>query len=389
MDAALGERVAQATSRAVKNLCDVALEQGVDFVVLAGDIYDGPRRGLHGQRVLRDAFVRLRDGGISVFLAQGNHDPLEEGSALSARIPENVSIFPPGVATTYRFRASDGTLVDVIGVSYGVRHELDDLTPLFPQGSAHAFTVGVLHCTVGSHSEHERYAPTSLDRLLAKEYDYWALGHIHRRTILRDASPAILYSGNTQGLSLKPSERGHKGVTIVEVDGEKVSHELIPVADVCFDAISLRLQSFEGLEELLDAVVPVVQAYELPPLCTLLILRIVLELPCSILQARTLASELRSELNAILGSRGDCVVDSVEITAPTLLRRERSMGGLEGFIQEVDDDELRRQIQQTLGALKLPSALGELGEALEGDRLMEVAEPAKNLVLSLLYGEEL
>jgi DNA repair exonuclease SbcCD nuclease subunit len=64
--------------------------------------------------------------------------------------------------------------------------------------------------------EHARYAPCSPGDLLARHYDYWALGHIHRRRVVHE-DPPIVYPGNTQGRNIR--EAGPKGCLLVTVDG--------------------------------------------------------------------------------------------------------------------------------------------------------------------------
>ncbi len=387
-DDGVGARVALATTRSLQNLCDVAIEREVDFVVLAGDIYDGPRRGLHGEHVLRTELARLGREGITVYLAQGNHDPIEDGYHLQSRVPDNVSVFPPKVAATYKLRSSDGTAVHIVGVSFGVRHELEDLTPLFPLRDESAFTVGVLHCSVGTNSEHERYAPTSLDRLIALNYDYWALGHIHRRTTLREALPPIIYSGNTQGLSLKPSERGPKGVTIVTVDGDMVTAEFAPTGDVCFDLISIRISSYEDIEQVVEESLLAVREYELPPMATFAVLRVALEIPCPAHRRRSFAAELRSELNALLAPLDDRYIDSVELTTPRVARSEGLAETLEGFLQTVSPEDLRPLLAETLDSLRLPSVLADVAESLDEPGLALLHAQAHDLVVSLISGEQ-
>ena len=63
---------------------------------------------------------------------------------------------------------------------------------------------------------HEPYAPSDLSYLRSTGYDYWALGHVHRRQEL-SRTPGIHYPGNPQGRN--PGETGPKGGLLVELSG--------------------------------------------------------------------------------------------------------------------------------------------------------------------------
>jgi hypothetical protein len=75
--------------------------------------------------------------------------------------------------------------------------------------------VGVLHTSADDPGEHESYAPCSIASLTLKNYDYWALGHIHARRVLSER-PWIVFPGNMQGRH--PRESGAKGCTLVTVE---------------------------------------------------------------------------------------------------------------------------------------------------------------------------
>ena len=79
VDASLVATLRDATTRAFDNLVNAALEHSVAFVVIAGDIYDGPERGVRAQLAFRNGLDRLAQAGIRSFVVHGNHDPLEDG----------------------------------------------------------------------------------------------------------------------------------------------------------------------------------------------------------------------------------------------------------------------------------------------------------------------
>jgi DNA repair exonuclease SbcCD nuclease subunit len=86
--------------------------------------------------------------------------------------------------------------------------------------------IGLLHTSLGGYAEHENYAPCRLEELLARGYDYFALGHIHERIVLH-TYPHVVFAGNLQGRHIR--ECGAKGASVVEIlDGEvTVSHHAL------------------------------------------------------------------------------------------------------------------------------------------------------------------
>lgn len=68
---------------------------------------------------------------------------------------------------------------------------------------------------MGGYAQHETYAPTSVAALTAKQYQYWALGHVHDYAVLSE-DPYIVYPGVLQGRKI--TERGIKGAVLVEVE---------------------------------------------------------------------------------------------------------------------------------------------------------------------------
>jgi DNA repair exonuclease SbcCD nuclease subunit len=79
----------------------------------------------------------------------------------------------------------------------------------------------VLHTNCGAIEGHDNYAPSSAEALVAKGYDYWALGHIHKRQVVHESAPWIVYPGNTQGRHI--NEQGAKGCTLVSVEDGRIA----------------------------------------------------------------------------------------------------------------------------------------------------------------------
>ena len=115
----------------------------------------------------------------------------------------------------------------------------ENLAVNYPQAKEGFYNIGVLHTGATGREGHELYAPCKIQDLASKGYDYWALGHIHKREILLD-SPLILYPGNIQGRHIR--ETGPKGCIVATVGDdastviEEVSLDVVRWARVEIDA---------------------------------------------------------------------------------------------------------------------------------------------------------
>lgn len=222
----------EASIAAFEELVRVALAQEVAFVVLSGDIYDGAQRGLRAQLAFHRGLSRLAEAGIATLVASGNHDPLDEGWSAVGTWPELVTFFPPHEPGSVEIYRGNKLVAVVHGISFHNRHVSENLALRFERDQRPGIHVAVLHANVGANNLHAAYSPAALGDLLLRGMDYWALGHIHARTVLH-RDPWVVYSGNTQGRSLKPSERGAKGALLVSVaDDGHIDEPLFVALDV-------------------------------------------------------------------------------------------------------------------------------------------------------------
>jgi DNA repair exonuclease SbcCD nuclease subunit len=207
------ERLRGASRQALTALVDLAIEQRVAFVLLAGDIYDGNWADFRTGLFFRDQMVRLRRAGIRVFIVKGNHDA---ESQITKQLPDvdGVHVFSSHKSETIDLEELG---VAVHGRSFPHRAVPEDLVPLYPPPLSGRFNIGVLHTSLTGREGHDPYAPTSVEVLCDKGYDYFALGHVHAREVVRESTPRIVFPGNLQGRHAK--ETGPKGCELVTVEG--------------------------------------------------------------------------------------------------------------------------------------------------------------------------
>jgi DNA repair exonuclease SbcCD nuclease subunit len=204
-----------ATRRAFVQLVDTCLEEQAALLVLAGDVFDGEWRDFNTGLFFVRELARLREVGTQVVMVRGNHDA-ESVLARHIPLPEHVFTFSIDAPETREYPRLG---LAVHGQSYGARSVEDNLAEAYPAARRDLFNIGVLHTNAVASAEHGNYAPCTVAQLVRRGYDYWALGHVHRRMVLH-RDPWIVYPGNLQGRHAH--ETGAKGCTILRLDGLRV-----------------------------------------------------------------------------------------------------------------------------------------------------------------------
>ncbi|MCK8624248.1 metallophosphoesterase family protein [Apilactobacillus xinyiensis] len=188
-----------------------AINEKVDFLLIVGDLFDSDNPSPKAKLFLQEQFEKLNEFDIPVFMSYGNHDYHSNELGI---YPQNVYVFPDKVNN--KIVQIKNKSVGICGFSYTDKWidaiKIND----YPIKSNVDYQIGMFH---GDDATESHYANFSVNQLLSKNYDYWALGHIHKRQQL-NANPPIWYSGNTQGRH--QNESGDKGYLIIDTDTNKV-----------------------------------------------------------------------------------------------------------------------------------------------------------------------
>ncbi|AMV40648.1 exonuclease SbcCD subunit D [Planctomyces sp. SH-PL62] len=241
------ERVRLATRAALTNLVRVCIEEEASFLVVAGDLFDGDWNDFNTALFAAAQMRALRNHGVRVFVIRGNHDSRDEMSyrvpwpdnfhMLDYREPETVVLEDLGVA--------------IHGMSFPRRELTENLVPRYPKPIKGLMNIGLLHTNATGSLDHDSYAPCSVGELAAKGYDYWGLGHIHKREVLHEG-PHVVYPGNTQGRHVR--ETGDKGCVVATVRGGEVASLDFRSTDVLrWRRETIALEPEDGVDELIDA----------------------------------------------------------------------------------------------------------------------------------------
>lgn len=385
----IARELREATFRAFDGIIDLCIERDVEGLLIAGDVFDSADRSLSAQLRFIQGLERLDAEGIQSFVCHGNHDPLD-GWTARLTFPDSCHRFGPEIGDAPL--GGDGRAT-VYGISYPQRNVFQDLTPHFERRAGDGFAIGLLHANVGN-TAHESYAPASLENLTRTGMDYWALGHVHTRAILKRANPMVVYPGNTQGRH--PNESGARGVYVVDVDSnQQPAVDFVPVGTVRWETASVSIDEIwteqDLIDRLLDSAEGVIDASD----GCAVVCRI--ELTGRGPQHDTLRREgtlgvLRAELNDRLSARSPFLWCEriVDRTAPEIDRAERRLaedflGDVLKMIDELHADPNARAdlVRSTLGPLYNHSRARQYLEEYDPDSTRLLAD-AENRILSHL-----
>lgn len=239
----LAEHIQQATYQSLEKLVTLSIQRHVDIVVIAGDTFNSEQPSVRAQLFFQSQLKRLIAENITVVMCYGNHD-FYNGKLL-IRLPEQVYVFPEDV-TTFEVTTQTGKTVALSGFSYHTRHISNVNWSNFPKKTKHDVHIGVIH---GQMSETGVYAPFMPKYLEHLNYDYWALGHIHQRSIIAKR-PLMAYAGCIQGLHI--NETGEKGGYLVTFDMEKTPQlKVINTASIVWEQLHVTMDANSTLEGVL------------------------------------------------------------------------------------------------------------------------------------------
>jgi DNA repair protein SbcD/Mre11 len=393
----LAARLKDSTLKSFGRIIDICIREKVDFLLVAGDIFDSDLQGLAAQLRFVNELERLNSAGIPAYIVAGNHDPLVSWMR-ELKMPGMVHRFPSDRVESIPFMKNDRHLADIYGISFENKSVTHNLAENFSLKKERApFSIAMLHGTIGSTGVKHINAPFTLDDIRSSGFDYWALGHVHKRQIVNPAFPMVIYPGNPQGRDF--GETGPRGCYLIELDRNSApSATFVPTHFVRFEELHIDLTGLDTINSMTLTVEAAIDSIAQPGANESLMLRITL-------QGRT-------PLHALLNREGELArvlemlnegqlnrshfrwIDHISCnTRPDVDLEELRKGNdfpaeiLNAFAQYETNAEQLNELIQELGAGLAPTrARLDLDALSEADQL-EILQRAKWMLMDQLIKE--
>jgi DNA repair exonuclease SbcCD nuclease subunit len=383
------EQIRGASRAALTRIVTLAIKEQVTFVIIAGDLYDGDWQDYSTGQFFNAEMRRLQQKGIKVYLLFGNHDA-QSKITRQLSLPDNVFVFDTKVPETFLLEEH---AIALHGQGFATQHVHDRLALDYPAAVADSFNIGVLHTQVEGHQGHAPYAPCTLAELNAKDYQYWALGHVHQPEILQESPTPVVYAGIPQGRHIR--ETKEKGCYLASVDD---SHQLVdltfhPLETLRWEHLEVDVSIFSDWEDIESHLAATILQLNLPTRIELAVFRVTLN-------GQSGAHEELLRLEAALALKlqehlfNENLPFSVWIekvrnqTTPLVdIAELRQADELTDFVlthwekEELDLDSLGQELQSKLGSLLTTTASGEDESE---NSLYPTKEEVRQVILSTL-----
>lgn len=332
------EEIRGATRRAFDKLIDLTIEEDVDFLLIAGDLYDGDWKDYNTGLFFASRMGRLAKAGIKVFIVSGNHDAASQITR-TMPLPDNVTLFS---AKEPQSVTLDNLNIIIHGQSYSHRAVTENLASQYPQNDANYFNIGILHTSLTGRTGHANYAPCTIDELKSKGYDYWALGHVHKREIVSE-DPLIIFPGNIQGRHIR--EPGVKSATLITLENGNITGIEERELDVLrWGYCQVDLSACETVDTVYEVISQKIGQQLQREGYKKMALRLVLTGKCHMhAQLLDRAAQWTEEFRGIAAGLGDVWLEKVKFQTSRTVNLEESFGdhtAIGGLLQSVQQLEL-------------------------------------------------
>ncbi|MBC7113791.1 MAG: DNA repair exonuclease [Candidatus Methanomethyliales bacterium] len=212
----------------MNEIADKILEEHVDVVIHSGDLFDSPRPSAQAYYAFKRFLARL-NGKTHVFSILGDHDtPKRRGMPPQKLFDERIQIL--GLAGgEHQVLSLNGQEVMIAGVSFvGRRYRellIEELKKLDSLAQEYPISILALHQAIERFFAVEEAFELRMDEL-PRNFNYYALGHLHNRIRASFGRGELAYAGSTEILRVNEIdewEKRGKGFYIVDIDNESVS----------------------------------------------------------------------------------------------------------------------------------------------------------------------
>lgn len=241
----LGEKRRLEQRNAFKKVIDYIKENKIEYFFIAGDLFEYDTIRNSSIKFINDCFKEIPE--TKIFISPGNHDPFTKNSPYNTNeFNENVYIFKNNIE---KIRCGD---VNIYGYGFTDFHEEESVIEKIYIDEPEKTNILVIHADVNGNKDEKGYMynPISATDLKSKNFDYVALGHVHKNNIKENQN--YIYPGST--ISFGFDELGEHGMVVGEILDKKLKIDFKKIDERTFKEIELSVTEIISKEELVEKI---------------------------------------------------------------------------------------------------------------------------------------
>ena len=227
-----------------KNIIEYIKENKIEYFFIAGDLYEHEYIRQSTIEYINELFQQIPE--TKIYITPGNHDPLLKNSYYNNfKWNYNVHIFGP------KLEKIEEKNICIYGYGfddfYKENNELNEIKEI----DKNKINILITHSNLDGLKNNElEYNPISNKELKQLQFDYVALGHIHKKI----CNENIVYPGSP--ISLGFDEQGEHGMIIGEINEEnkKIKIEFIKLDKKEFMEKEINICEIKTQEELIEKI---------------------------------------------------------------------------------------------------------------------------------------
>ena len=229
--------------KAFKKAIEYIKENDVDYLFIAGDLYEHEYIKESTIEYINNLFKEIPN--TKIFITPGNHDPYIKNSIYDTyNFNENVYIFKD------KLEKYEDIYANIYGMAFTEFYMNSSPIENIEIPKTNKPNILVVHADLNGTRDNEGFAynPISEKALVNLNFDYVALGHIHKTNFNSDKK--IVYPGST--ISFGFDELGEHGMVAGEINNGILKTEFIKLDDREFTELRLNVEMFNSKEDLIE-----------------------------------------------------------------------------------------------------------------------------------------
>ena len=240
----LGEKRRLEQREIFKKVINYIKENNIEYLFISGDLYENEYVKESTITYINNLFKEIPN--TKIYISPGNHDPYIINSMYkNFDWNNNVRIFENKV------ECIENEDIDIYGFGFNDFYckgiNLDNINIK----NKEKINIFITHGTIdGGNTENLEYNPLNKNKLKELNFDYVALGHIHKLNYNEEPNQKIVYPGST--ISMGFDEQGKHGVILGDISKDSLKLEFLPMDTKEFVEKEIDITDINSTEELIE-----------------------------------------------------------------------------------------------------------------------------------------